>query len=377
MWPSQNTAFVVIHGMGEHRPFATINLFVRGFWEVLKRHNRGLEIQWKHRLQRHKDWIENYISLAPKGKPSLDFYEYYWDCYMVRDITRKDLLKWIDLASAGANKFYKEEGQRKAKRYREDDVVLFSSGNFEADGYYRMILPALSKVPFISLFVPMLNSLPRIIGFIKLLARLVPERIINQLGDLVIYTNADVRSRNYDIRQRILSGIVEELKLLVNNNYYRKIIVAGHSLGSVIAYDALNRIVQDMSAGGGIPPDLTARIAGLVTLGSPLDKIAFFFEETTPDEDFVQRQILDHFHSYKSIPPAQNRPIKIDDPFRHDLDKSVWLNFYHLNDPVSGHLDAYKPDHNITCPHKVEIAEAHSHYWQCDRMYTSIARYFF
>jgi hypothetical protein len=377
MWPTQNTAFVVIHGMGEHRPFATVDLFVRGFWEVLKKHNRGLEVQWTHRLQRHKDWIENYISLAPKGKPSLDFYEYYWDCYMVRDITRKDLLKWIGLASTGANKFYKKEGQRKAKQYRKDDIVLFSSGNFEADGYYRMILPVLSKIPILSIFVPMLNSLPRIIGFIKLLARFVSERIINQLGDLVICTNANVRSRNYDIRQRVLSGAVEELKLLLSNNYYHKIIVAGHSLGSVIAYDALNRIVQDMSTEGGIPPDLTARIAGLVTLGSPLDKIAFFFEETTPDENFVQRQILDHFHSYKSIPPGQNESIKIDDPFRHDLDKSVWLNFYHLNDLVSGPLDAYEPDHNITCPHKVEIAEAHSHYWQCDRMYTSIARHFF
>lgn len=377
MWPKQNTAFVVIHGMGEHRPFATIDLFVRGFWEVLRKHNPGLKVDWKHRLQRHKDWIENYISLAPKGKPSLDFYEYYWDCYMVRDITRKDLLKWLDLASAGANKFYKEEGQREAREYQQDKILLFRGGNFEKGGYYRMILPALSKIPFISLLVPMLNTLPKMMGFIKFIARLVPERIINQLGDLVIYTNADVRSRNYDIRQRVLSGAIEELKLLLNDNYYRKIIVTGHSLGSVIAYDTLNRIVQDMSIKGGVSPDLTPRIAGLVTLGSPLDKIAFFFDETTPDEDFVQCQILDHFHSYKSIPPGQSEPIKISDPFRHDLDKSVWLNFYHLNDPVSGPLDAYEPDHNITCLHNVPLAKAHEHYWQCEVMYTNIARHFF
>lgn len=65
------------------------------------------------------------------------------------------------------------------------------------------------------------------------------------------------------------------------------------------------------------------------------------------------------------------------------LDKFVrgfWnvLNFYHLQDPVSGHLDAYAVDRNILCDIKVKgSAEAHSAYWAVDAMYEAIGAKFF
>jgi hypothetical protein len=378
MWPKQNTAFLVIHGIGAHRPFETLDAFARGFWDMLKNQNRELKVQWKHKLQRHNDWIENYVSLAPDGKPTLDFYEYYWDCYMVREVTMGEVVRWLDQASVGARRFYHELGKGKAKKHQKAKIDLFKDGEFEFRGYRRILVAALSQVRWLALLSPLLGSIPRVGGLIKPLANIASERIVNLLGDLVIYTTSDVRSRNYEIRQKMLSGAVEELRLLLNNDYYQQIIVAGHSLGSVVAYDALNRITQDISSEGGISPDLALKIAGLVTFGSPLDKIAFFFQEHAPRENFVQRQILAHFHSYKGITlPGDNDPIAIDDPIRHDLDKSVWLNFYHLNDLISGHLDAYKLDENIQSRKKVGIIEAHTHYWKYNRMYRKIAEQFF
>ena len=387
MWPKQNTAFVVIHGIGTHRPFETIDPFVRGFWNVLKDQNPGLKVNWQHKFQRHTDWVENYVSLAPDGMPTLDFYEYYWDCYMVREVTIDEVLKWVDETSVGARRFYQElEGDKykypggKAREYQEAKIDLFKDGEFEFFGYRRILVAALSQVRLLSVLGPLLGLIPRVGPVIKPIAHLISKPIIGLLGDLVIYTTSDVRSRNYEIRQKILSGAVEEIKLLLNNDYYQQIIAVGHSLGSVIAYDALNRIIQDMSSKGGISPDLASRIAGLVTFGSPLDKIAFFFREHTPDENYVQRQILSHFHAYKAVKlPGDTGPIPLDDPVRQDLDKSVWLNFYHRKDLVSGHLDAYKidPDKNIECKEDVGIYGAHSHYWKSDEMYRRIAGQFF
>lgn len=59
---------------------------------------------------------------------------------------------------------------------------------------------------------------------------------------------------------------------------YDQVILAGHSLGSVVAYDALDRLSNDLNTGNWrFPKDKRERLPGLVTFGSPLDKIALFF----------------------------------------------------------------------------------------------------
>ena len=61
----------------------------------------------------------------------------------------------------------------------------------------------------------------------------------------------------------------------------KKIIIVGHSLGSVIAFDTLNRITHaaniDQEKWRSV-----GKIEGLITFGSPLDKLAFSFREHTP-----------------------------------------------------------------------------------------------
>ena len=91
--------------------------------------------------------------------------------------------------------------------------------------------------------------------------------------------------------------------------------------------------------------------------------------------------------------PAANRPLlnrvymvqlmaagldmAIADPLDHLLDKSAWLNFYHMNDLVSGSLDAYNVDANIECEYKADFPQAHLDYWAYDKMYLDIAGRFF
>src|SRR5206468_5292549 len=84
-------------------------------------------------------------------------------------------------------------------------------------------------------------------------------------------------------------------------------VVAGTSLGSVIAYDTINELLSRVWAardqlGRGVEPlvqrdDLT-RLRGLVTFGSPLDKIYYLFREHVGSDQAVRAQILSFLHSY-------------------------------------------------------------------------------
>jgi pimeloyl-ACP methyl ester carboxylesterase len=199
------------------------------------------------------------------------------------------------------------------------------------------------------------------------------------MGDIVIYTTADVRSNSYAIRQRLLGGAVETLKLLLERDEYDQIIIVGHSLGTLIAYDALNRIILDMNVEGGVHPRNARKLAGFVTFGSPLDKVAFFFREHMPADAYVRRQILAHLHGLKSRPfPGDRNIVDIDNPIQPHMKQLCWLNFYHERDPVSGHLDAYDVDQNILCAaHVKQASKAHVIYWIHDPMYEAIGDRFF
>jgi len=355
-WPKMDTAFLVIHGVGSHRPFEALDDFARNFLDVLKV-DKKVNVKCTHKVQRKADWIESYISSyidGTAGMPTLDFYEYYWDCYMCREITVRELIEWIDTASDGAWYFYKNEMPKLAKQYEELGVDLFKDGEFRG---YDVLL---NRSAIIRLIIRLIAYSP---------FRFIIERLSqwNSLKDLVIYTSSDVRSQNYEIRRKILDGAVEELKLLLNR--YKQIVVVGHSLGSVIAYDAVDRIAHDMNIPGGISPQVARRIKGLVTLGSPLDKIAFFFAERTPEENFIQRGILAHFHNFRRRKLKIDRHFKdIEDPFQKKLG-TRWLNIYHEKDRISGHLDAYylAPKDNVPCKKTIPGVSTHSCYWQLRR----------
>ena len=155
-------------------------------------------------------------------------------------------------------------------------------------------------------------------------------------------------------------------------------ILAGHSLGSVIAYDTLNRINIRTNVDGknSLPIE---KLAGLITFGSPLDKIAFFFREQTPPDQFVRRQILAHLHSFKSKPLdfEKDDPV-VANPVAHNLDFVPWVNYYAHNDPVSGHLDFYSIDSqdNVRLDLPQPWGVAHTGYWKSKEFYEDIAKRF-
>lgn len=377
-WPRVDTAFLVVHGAGPHRPFEALDSFVRGFSGVLEGGQKS--VRCHHRLRSREGWVQSYISLSRDGETAvLDFYEYYWDCYMVHGITIEELVDWLDRASSGARTFYAGMPEL-ARQYEEMGVDLFKDGEFRDRGYLlllasfsslRRLFPLL-RVCISLFYVPVLHTA------IRGVLQWVSKKVLELGGDAVIYSTSDVRSRNYETRQRLLDGAIEEIRLLLEDDRYQRIVIAGHSLGSAIAYDALNRMALQMSVPNhdGVRQH-AARLAGLVSFGSPLDKIAFFFEERTADEKCVQRQILNQLHGYRKVVSAKPEP-SIHSPVQPVLDGLRWLNFYHVKDSIGGALDAYRVDLNMRCDIGVGgFSEAHACYWTWDGMYAEIAREFF
>jgi hypothetical protein len=376
MWPEKNTAFVVIHGAGSHRPFEALDRFLRGFRKVLLNSNPDLDAWWRHTLQRHEDWVENYVSLAPEGKPKLDFYEYYWDLYVDHEIDLREVIKWLGQVSDSAKRFYHGRPEL-AREHEQKGVDLFKDGDFKAGGYF---VPLGGVGRFLRLLQRIgLARIPVLSTVVRLSLNRASQFMAEMMGDVVIYTGADVRSKSYAVRQNVLKGAVEELLLLLQREDYEQIIVVGHSLGSLIAYDAINRIIRDVNAAGGLRLEQAQKLAGLVTFGSPLDKVAFFFREHIPDEAYMRRQILTQLHGFKSHPwPGDQKVVNLNSPMQRRMENMRWLNFYHLQDPVSGHLDAYDVDRNILCEAKVGgAAEAHRLYWSYDPLYEEIGAEFF
>jgi hypothetical protein len=402
MWPRKKTAILVIHGAGPHHAYEVTDSFVRGLYDVLT--GRGREITVKHRLRQRKnwlgkgiDWVESYVSLSvPESVVTVDVYEYFWDIFMTHKQSLGGATQLLVVASKGAQQFYGrhpelaeqamdmpyQEYFRKTRRglkkpeFGPADYLKMLGGLGNLLSKIWLIAP-LAKIVMACINAPVLGAIFNAFGGI------VEDVAMQFAGDAVCYLDLDPRSTNFETRQRIMDGALEELKRLTEN--YEQVIVAGHSLGSVIAYDSLNRVMQETNAGR-IRRENASRIIGLVTFGCPLDKIAFFFQELTPDNKEIQSQILAHLHGFKTrVLTGPDIEPEVGDPMEFGLEKVVWLNFHHPPDLVSGRLDVYDLGHpsprhlkdgkgrklrdgNILIKEEFHgLSVAHSCYWGADR----------
>ncbi|OHB52546.1 MAG: hypothetical protein A2099_01295 [Planctomycetes bacterium GWF2_39_10] len=373
MWPEKKTAFLIIHGIGEQSPFETLDAFVRGFYKVLEKKNNGKNIAIEHRIKPRTgddkiEWVENFISLVKEDRTEcrIDFYEYYWAHRMEREITFQELVDWLIKASDNAKKFYKKN-KIIVEKYE------LKGGDYwylKHLGWFLRLLAFLriQKIPYFDFIYP----------FIKPFISKGKKLFIDYMGDVAIYEETDVKNKHYNIRRAILDEAVKEIKALIDMDY-EEIIIAGHSLGSVIAYDSLNKVVQKMNQ----DPDEwrsehTKKIGGLVTFGSPLDKIAFFFREHTLQDQYVLRQILAHLHCFKNRDlNLIGEKIEVKRPYEKLLDNTVeWINFWDKKDPVSGHLDFYVVDENIKLDMGRKYGISHTAYWEYEEMYSKICEHF-
>jgi hypothetical protein len=223
---------------------------------------------------------------------------------------------------------------------------------------------------------PLVGSGWHAIGIVVLLAVLVGASygfryfLVEYVGDVAAYISPYKDSKFDELRKAIQKVGLDVGKIVYGFGKdsstapeYEKVIVVGHSLGSVLAYDTLNALINlDNVSSDGQKRDVVGRTRALVTFGSPLDKTAFIFRmQAKSDEDWIREQMTDSVQPL-IVSYAEFRPETL-----------TWVNIWSRMDIISGSLDYYDdpampadlPQHvqNMVDPQANIPLAAHVQYW--------------
>ncbi len=212
------------------------------------------------------------------------------------------------------------------------------------------------------------------LGLLVAVSMLVRRMLVQYVGDVALYITPHTLDRFNSLRDKIRLYVFEAARAVyacrstdsgeTDKPEYEGVFIVGHSLGSVIAYDTLNQLLdQDSIAGSGKRLDVLDRTKLLLTFGSPLDKTAFLFS-LQREKTSREREAL----------AAAAQPLIVDPKFR-DPEKFDWINVYSHNDIISGRLDFYDPPthsktrqlispiKNIEDQEATTLLAAHVEYW--------------
>jgi hypothetical protein len=187
--------------------------------------------------------------------------------------------------------------------------------------------------------------------------------LIQYMGDVAAYIQPQVVDRFYELRKEIRTCVWTTAKAVYATKEYDDVVLVGHSLGSVVAYDVLNRLLVDHSVNPETTPEIAGRTRLLLTFGSPLDKTAFIFG--TQGAGTEAREAL----------TASFQPLITDERVR-----PRWVNIYSSWDIISGSVDYYdRPDksnrnavENIKDPGATTLLAAHVEYWRNPLLFNTI-----
>lgn len=355
-------AIIIIHGLGSQQKFDTMNAFIKGY----------LKSKGGHPVHEIRNIGNKSVSCVcfRNRNDETDVLEYYWANHAENIISNTEVIEWLFTVAAGARKYYSD----KQNMHTVNDHLFSKDGEFAYMTYLLDILGALRI--FRVLFRMTLGN----VKLMKLLTHLIdkPLRrfIADSLGDVTIYTAMDTNKKYHDIRETIITGAVNMFKYLMLDSY-DSIEIYGHSLGSVIAYDALGRINREMNIDAGLR-DFADKITKFVTFGSPLDKIAFFFDEQLDNEERrIRYNIVTQLHGFRRKTVDVSI---IADGISSYFNHMKWLNYWEKSDPISGHLDVYSNVENIELDFSAYITagewfrkhystNSHSLYWSLPDIY--------
>lgn len=193
--------------------------------------------------------------------------------------------------------------------------------------------------------------------------------IVQYLGDVAIYLGSNDLDKYWRIRReikreahRVTAAVYRALMRddhFVRRLHYEKVVLAGHSLGSVIAYDTLNALIQrDLAMDPAKALRAVERTGTLMTFGSPLDKVAFIFGTRVTGRKM--REAL----------AGGVQPLIVDYQYR----PAHWINIYakfdliagslgYFDIPGSGEVGSKRVTNDIDTEGSAFPPSAHTGYW--------------
>jgi hypothetical protein len=197
--------------------------------------------------------------------------------------------------------------------------------------------------------------------------------LIQYVGDVAVYVASHTVDRFSDLRQRIKDWVYARARAVYaaeGAERYDGVVVVGHSLGSVVSYDVLNRLLNEdqlQRTAGGAVLDVASRTRLFLTFGSPLDKTAFIFA--------IQNRRM---NEAREALATTLQPLIRDYAVRSSL---RWINIYSPWDIISGALNYYdepsmndpRAVRNLADPDATTVLAAHAEYWTAPLLRTTLA----
>jgi hypothetical protein len=202
--------------------------------------------------------------------------------------------------------------------------------------------------------------------------------LVDYLGDVALYTAADENSVYFRTRVAILKKSTELLRHLCEGGGYGGVYLAGHSLGSVIAYDSINKYVKDTRAGAAPKGEGVGmeRLRGLLTFGSPLDAVYYFFRTDVGPHEPVRAQILSSLHGFRKRSSGRDYGrFTLAEYEVPELKRCHWLNVYSHTDLISRRLVFYDVDEQVSRAYPLSPIRAHLAYWNDPEFYALVSRW--
>ncbi len=392
---------VVIHGIGEQKPMQTLRAFVDtlldmqpgatprprpSWWERItgRRRHPEPEPRFYSKPDRLTDTLElrRLSSRFPNVPIETDFYELYW-AHLMQGTVWSHIVAWVGVLM-----------------FRMPIAAQVRVKLLWAAAWVAFF--AIAYLVFQNKLTLSTSELPGY-GAAGVLAWIVIRALggfgLSYVGDAARYLSPT--PQNIDARKNIRNAVIQFLTKLHEESplRYGRIIVVGHSLGSVIAYDALTHLWQqrhstianpspfdqpkmaealvagallDQAAATAASPTVDClldkyrvaqrellaeqqelgvswRISDLVTLGSPLTHACFLLAD-----DPLGWQDLLHQRVYPTSPPQPEDPRDKDHLSKHFAVSDVnsfsltilhhaalfactrWTNLYFPSDPIGG-----------------------------------------
>ena len=211
-------AVVVIHGIGEQRPMDTLRGFVEAMIPTDTPDGKPLYWSKPDRLSRNFDLRV----LKASGRTSTDFYEYYW-AHKMQGTKFGHLLGWLwDIF------------KRPRRDIPEAIVPIWRSTRWTVLVLLLLVASGTLATAWGQL-PPSDNPFALIPLLLAAMGLALRYSALAYLGDAARYLSPN--PQNVRVREQIRADGVDLLRALHNQGDYERIIVVGHSLGSVIAYD--------------------------------------------------------------------------------------------------------------------------------------------
>jgi hypothetical protein len=186
--------------------------------------------------------------------------------------------------------------------------------------------------------------------------------MVQYVGDVAAYVSSHTIDRFDQVRRQIKDCVYSAAQAVYGAAgafAYDGVIVVGHSLGSLVSYDVLNRLISEEQlqvAAGGEPSGVVRRTRLFLTFGSPMDKTAFIFAIQTGKTNPTREALV-----------ASMQPL-IQDYGNRTM---PWINIYSPWDIISGALNYYdvrgtpSPPaiQNLPDPDATTFLAAHAEYW--------------